>query len=269
MAFNKKRFGNILKIIIIAYCSIGIALYYLQEKFIFHPEVIENEYTYLYDGPFKEINIPVNEEDTINVLNFYTSQPKKGVVLYFHGNRRNAEHYFPQVTQFTSRGYDVCMPDYPGYGKSRGIRTEEKMYQQSLMVYNYITSTNGKDSLIVFGKSLGTCLATYVAANKVCKQLILETPYYSMTDLFKHYAPVYPVERMSTYKFPLYSFLENVHCKTVIIHGTDDEVIPYSQAIRLKKLFKKGDKFIAVEGGKHNGLSASNEFKQMLAKELN
>ncbi len=269
MAFNKKKFGNILKIIIIIYCGIGIALYYLQDKFIFHPEKKDSNYTYIFDIPFMENNIAVNAEDTINVLTFLTDKTRRGVVLYFHGNRKNVEHYYPQVQQFTSRGYDVCMPDYPGFGKSTGIRTEEKMYQQAMLVYNLVASQYHKDSIVVFGKSLGTCIASYVASRAPCKKLILETPYYSMTKLFEHYAPVYPVTKMATYKLPLYSFLENVSCEKIIIHGTDDEVIPYQQATRLKKYFKPGDQFISVEGGKHNGLSASKEFIQMLDKELN
>ncbi len=269
MAISKKKIFNGLKIVIIIYCSIGIALFYLQEKFIFHPEKIEADYTYLFDGAFKENSIAVNAEDTVNMLTFYSTVQKKGVVLYFHGNRKNVEHYFSQVKQFTSRGFDVYMPDYPGFGKSTGQRSEEKMYQQAMMVYNLVASQNGKDSIIIFGKSLGTCMATYVASHTACKKLILETPYYSMTDLFLHYAPIYPVEKMATYKLPLFSFFEKLTCRKVIIHGSNDEVIPIQQALRLKKYFKPGDEFITIEGGKHNGLSKLKAFQLMLDKELN
>ncbi len=269
MTTRKRKLGNILKIIIITYCSIGIALFYLQEKFIFHPEKIDKNYTYIFDTRFKENNIAVNTEDTINVLTFFTDKIKKGVVLYFHGNRKNVEHYYPQVQHFTSRGYDVCMPDYPGFGKTTGIRTEDKLYQQAMLVYNFVASQYQVDSIVIFGKSLGTCMAAYVASQTTCKKLILETPYYSMTDLFKHYAPIYPVTRMITYKLPLYSFLADVNCKKIIIHGTKDEVIPYKQSYNLKEFFKPGDEFITIEGGKHNGLAASKEFQNMLNKELN
>ena len=269
MTTRKRKLGNILKISIIIYCSIGIALFYLQEKFIFHPEKIDKNYTYIFDARFKENNIAVNTEDTINVLTFFTDKTKKGVVLYFHGNRKNVEHYYPQVQQFTARGYDVCMPDYPGYGKSTGIRTEDKLYQQAMLVYNFIASQYQSDSIVIFGKSLGTCMAAYVASQTKCKKLILETPYYSMTDLFKHYAPIYPVTRMITYKLPLYSFLGDVNCKKLIIHGTKDEVIPYNQSYKLKEFFKQGDEFITVKGGKHNGLAGTKEFQNMLDKELN
>ena len=59
-----------LKVIIIFYSAIGIALYYLQEKFLFHPEKLSADYVFHFDVPFEEINIPFNKTDTINMVIF-------------------------------------------------------------------------------------------------------------------------------------------------------------------------------------------------------
>jgi hypothetical protein len=117
-----------------------------------------------------------------------------------------------------------------------------------------------EDSIIVYGRSLGTGVAAGVAAFQKPSLLILETPYYSMAELFSHYAPVYPTERMSNYKLPTYKFLQDVTSRVIIFHGKKDEVIPYKHAIKLKALLKAGDKFITIDEGKHNNLSQYKQF---------
>ena len=122
-----------LKVIIILYCAIGITLYYLQEKFLFHPEELSAAYVYHFDVPFEEINIPFNKTDTINMVKFFPKDTvRRGVVLYFHGNKQNIERYAKFAVNFTSLGYEVWMEDYPGFGKSVGDRTEKKLYEEAI-----------------------------------------------------------------------------------------------------------------------------------------
>ena len=245
-----------LKVIIILYCSIGIALYYLQEKFLFHPEKLSNAYVYHFNVPFEELNIPFNNTDTVNLVKFFPNDSvRKGVVVYFHGNRENIERYAKFANNFTKHGYEVWMEDYPGFGKSTGERTEKKMYQQALQIQKMAAARYGKDSIIIYGKSFGTGIAAYVAAESDNQRLILETPYYSIPSLFSCYAPIYPTTKMSTYQIPVNKFLQEVHYPITIFHGTDDGVIPYRNAARLKTVLKPTDEFITVEKGTHHNLN--------------
>ncbi len=66
------------------------------------------------------------------------------------------------------------------------------------------------DSIIIYGKSLGTGIAAYVASESKYKRLILETPYYSIPAMFATYASIYPVSYMSLYKIPTWKFLQDV-----------------------------------------------------------
>ncbi len=267
---NKRRIFSWLKIIIILYSIIGIALFYLQEKFLFHPEKLSNAYVYHFKVPFEEINIPFNDTDTMNMIKFFPGDSvRKGVVLYFHGNKENIERYAKFANSFTSQGYEVWMEDYPGFGKSTGERTEKKMYQQALQVQKMAIGTYGQDSIIIFGKSFGTGIAAYVAAQTNNQRLILETPYYSIPSLFSCYAPIYPTAAMSNYKMPVYSYVQGVKYPVHIFHGTDDGVIPYRNAVRLKQVLKSTDEFITIEKGTHNDLNQSALYKQKLDSILN
>jgi uncharacterized protein len=254
-----------IKIIVLLYSIIGIALFYLQEKFLFHPEKLAANYVFKFDTPFQEINIPFNEVDTVNMVKFFPKDSvRRGVVLYFHGNKQNIERYAKFVTNFTKHGYEVWMEDYPGFGKSSGDRAEKKMYQQALVIQKMALSKYGTDSIILYGKSFGTGIAAYVASQTNCKQLILETPYYSIPDLFGCYAFIYPTERMSTYKIPTYKYLQDVTCPISIFHGTNDGVIPYRCAAKLKTVLKPADEFITVEMGTHHNLATFNLYKTKL-----
>ena len=253
------------KLFILIYCTVGIALYYLQEQILFHPQKLNSNYAFNFSEPFKELQIPFNKTDTVNMIQFFPKDSwRRGVVLYFHGNKNNVEHYANFVNTFTRHGYEVWMPDYPGYGKSTGELTEKKLYTIAYEVQKMATLRYGADSIIVYGKSLGTALAAYAASLQKNKQLILETPYYSIPTLFKSYAFMYPASMMSKYKLPTYSFLSDVQSAVTIFHGTGDWVVPYRSGVKLKKHLKPTDQFIKIPEGSHNNLSESPTYQHAI-----
>ena len=252
-------------VIIFVYCVIGLALFYLQEKFMFHPEPLPPDYVYQFDVPFKEIYIAMNPRDTLSMVQFFPADSvSKGVVIYFHGNMDNINRYAKFADNFTKQGFEVWMPDYPGYGKSTGNLTEELMNKEALEVYKMAYSKFSPDSIIVYGKSLGTGVASYVASKEKIRQLILETPYYSMPSLFSSYAPIYPTGRMSRFKFPVGEYLQKVEEPVTIFHGILDRIVFYSQGKKLQKILKPKDQFITIEGGGHNDLGSFRLFHEKL-----
>ncbi|MEP6713223.1 MAG: alpha/beta hydrolase [Ferruginibacter sp.] len=249
----------------IIYCSIGIALYYLQEKLMFHPDPLPHDYTFKFNVPFSEINIPMNKWDTLNIVQFPPNAgERKGVVLYFHGNRGNITRYAKYAQNFTKKGYEVLMADYPGYGKTTGKLSEDNLYKYAMEVYKLANSKINQDSIIIYGKSLGSGIAAWLASKKNCQRLILETPYYSIPDLFSHYAPIYPTSAMAHFKLPIFTYLQNVKAPVTIFHGNDDNVVPYKSGHKLTKMFKPGDEFITIDKGGHNNLNDFPLFHQKL-----
>jgi uncharacterized protein len=250
---------------VIIYCLIGIAAYHLQEKFLFHPVELSANTIFKFSHPFKELNIWVNSTSHYNIVQFTTRQQAKGVVLYFHGNQDNISHYAPVATNMTRNGYEVWMIDYPGFGKSKGELTEQVLYDQALQLYKMARARFSPDSIVIYGRSLGTGVASELASVRDCKRLILETPYYSMPSVASTYLWMYPVDRMIKYKLPTNEYLTKVTAPVTIFHGTNDGVIPYDNAAKLKQVLKSGDEFVTINGGSHNDL---NNHKEMVA-ELN
>jgi alpha-beta hydrolase superfamily lysophospholipase len=261
----KKKVYRWLSLLLMIYCLIGIVLYYLQDKIMFHPAPLAADYNYNFHTPYKEINLPYNASTNINIIQFTTKDTApKGVVLYFHGNKDNIARYEYCTSSFTKNGYEVWMIDYAGYGKSTGAFTEQATYDWSLLFYKLARARFSPDSIILYGKSMGTGFATQLASIRDCKKLILETPFYSYPSVMGVYFPIYPVERMIRFKVPTWQYMQQVTAPVTIFHGTDDGVVRYSNAQRLKPFLKPSDEFITIEGGSHNNLATYPVYQQKL-----
>ena len=259
-----KKIWKWFQITALIYIAIGVALYFLQDKFLFHPEKLPADYKYQFDIPFQQIDLPVTGEKNLSIVQFTVPDSlRKGFVLYFHGNRQNINRYAHYANNFTRNGYEVWMMDYPGYGKSTGKRSEKILYEDALILYKMAISRVSAEHIIIYGKSLGTGIAAQLASVRDCKRLILETPYYSMDALAKHYFFIYPVMPMTKYSFPTYQHFEYIKAPVTIFHGRKDEVIPYKQAEWLAEK-KPGTELITIENGKHNNLTDFPLFHQKL-----
>lgn len=266
---NKQKLFRWLKLIVAVYALSGIALYYLQEKLLFHPVAISADSSYHFSQPFTEANILLDKNTRFNIVQFTPSDtPAKRVVLYFHGNRENVNHYAHFAKNFTSKGYEVWMPDYPGFGKSTGELTEEILYEEALHVYKLARVRYQPEQILIYGKSLGTGIAAQLASVRDCRQLVLETPYYSLTSLTRILFWMYPVNQLLHFKMRTHEYLPKVTAPVTMFHGTADGVIPYLNAKRLKKIMKPADSFITIEGGSHNDLNSYPLMQEKLAELL-
>lgn len=247
----RKRIGWTL----IIYLAMGLLLYQIQDRILFQPVTISHQQAFDFSIPHEDILIPLNEEDSLNMVRFLPSvTPSKGTVLYFHGNKKNIGWYARFMPYFTKHGYEVLMIDYPGYGKSRGKLTEQKLYEWAKLAYQIARKRHEADRIIIYGKSMGTGIAAQLAANRDCKALILETPYYDFPSVLIRYLPIYPVRKMIHYQLPTYQFLPKVTAPITILHGTSDWTVAYSNSEKLQPLLKRDDKLVTIQGGGHNDL---------------
>jgi uncharacterized protein len=261
----RARWKKWLKIFVVIYITCGILLYSFQEKFLFHPEPLAADYKFHFDQPFNEVYLPVDNDRNLSIVQFTVPDSlRKGIVLYFHGNMENIERYAEGAKLFTSQNHEVWMIDYPGFGKTSGERTEGVLYSDAMVMYNMAKSRISSDSIIIYGKSMGTGIAAQLASVRESKRLILETPYYSIDALAARFAFIYPVSLMMNFHMPTYKYMENIREPITIFHGTDDNIIPYRHAKRLMKMAPQGAELVTIQDGGHNDLPKSPLFIQKL-----
>jgi hypothetical protein len=259
----KRMMAFLVSIIVIAIVLLGLA-YLFQEKLIFFPEKLDSGYEFSFPAPFTERNFKISERITINALHFKTRDPG-GVILYFHGNAGSMRSWCGIAADFLAFHYDFLIIDYRGYGKSTGKISEQALYHDAQAVYDSLKKEYAENEIIVFGRSIGTGIAAWLASHNDPAKLILESPYYSLPDLARHYYSWLP-GRLLRYQFPNHRYLENVKCQVHIIHGSDDEIIPVNASYRLAEKLKPGDEMVIVEGGRHNDLGMFGEYKAFLEK---
>jgi len=265
---RNKRLKKALIIVLGLYIMIGTSLYFLQEKFLFRPTVLSQDYTYKFSYDYEELFFKTSDDAVINALHFRVEN-SKGVILYFHGNAGDLSRWGKITEHFVEKDYDVLVMDYRTYGKSTGVLSEKALYNDAQFCYNYLKDNYDEKDITVYGRSLGTGIATYIASKNDSKQLILETPYYNIHDVASYRFPMFPVKYFAHYKLPNNEFIKNVICPISIIHGTDDRVVPFKSG---KKLFavslKDKTTFIKVKGGNHNNLIEFSDYHKLLKKIL-
>ena len=250
----KKRLKNVFKVLLVLYVMIGASLYFLQEKLLFFPTELPQDYEYQFAYPFEEVFLTPEDGVSINAIHFKTENPK-GVILYFHGNAGDLSRWGVISEYFVAKDYDIFIMDYRTYGKSTGKLSEQAFYDDAQFCYAHLLKQYQENDITLYGRSLGTGIATFLASKNNPKQLVLETPYYSVLDVAKKRFPILPVSSLLKYEFPSNEFIVDVKCPITMFHGTDDRVVPYYSAEKLKAVAPKNSTlFISIEGGSHNDL---------------
>lgn len=236
---------------------------------LFQKASLPQDFAFDFEEKHEELFLETEPGAQINALYFKTDNPK-GIVLYFHGRGGNLSDNWGKVSrEFTSRGYELFVMDYRGFGKSTGKLSEKAICHDADSCYNYLTNIYNENQIVVYGRSLGTGIATYVASHHDPKTLVLEAPYFSILDLTPRQAPYLPrflIPMILKYHFRTDKWIVRVDAPIHIFHGTDDELVPYDSSTRLLKLLKdkRDASLISIENGKHNHLRYHPKYQNAL-----
>ncbi|CAN5668983.1 alpha/beta hydrolase [soil metagenome] len=262
----KKIIKRLILFILIFYGIICIGVYYFQEKLLFFPQKLTDDFQFQFTNSFEEVNIESPTGSLVNGL-FFSADSSKGIIVYFHGNSGSLESWGSVYEDFLPLYYSLLIIDYAGYGKSKGELSEENLFKDAQAVYDFAKSRYSEDKIIIYGRSIGTGIAAHLASKNMPKHLVLEAPYFSMKDLSTHIYPFLP-SFLLRYLLRTDLFFPQVKCNVTIFHGTDDEVIYPESSAKLRELFKPGDRLFFIKGGHHNDLKNMDEYRDILLKTL-
>lgn len=242
---------------------LSVIAYFIQERFIFKPEKLKQDFKFKYDAPFEEYFFDVEPGVRINGLHFYRDNTR-GLILYFHGNTRSIKGWAKYARDFYRYNYDVLLLDYRGFGKSTGKRSEEKLLSDMQFVYRELLNKYPENHLIVYGRSMGSGFATKLAADNNPRYLILDAPYFSFEKAVGRLLPVLPIKFVLRYHLRSDLWIQKVKCPVYIIHGTKDWLIPIGQSEKLQKLNPRKITLIRIHGGGHNNLPSFPEYHNFI-----
>ncbi len=193
---------------------------------------------------------PVDETRS-NVLRPPLTSPG---LLWFYGNGENLVAIWPIVREFQPPGTALLLIDYPGYGGSAGRATETGLYAAADAAYAWLAARQGVDPqrIYVYGRSLGSAVATYTAARHPVAGLVLESPFTSARAMARHLYAILP-------RFTLTLHLDNltnvkrIHCPMLVFHGDADRLVPTSMGLEVAAAAGGGPaEVVLIHGAGHN-----------------
>jgi pimeloyl-ACP methyl ester carboxylesterase len=174
-------------------------------------------------------------------------------LLWFYGNGETVAAIWPVVREFQPPGTAVLVLDYPGYGGSGGRATEAALYAAADAAYTALAARPGVDPqrIYVYGRSLGSAVATYTAAHRPVAGLIVESPLTNAAAMAKYHYGLLP-------RFLLRLSLDNVanvrrvHCPILLFHGDADRLVPTAMGMAVAAAAAGPVEVVLIQGSGHN-----------------
>src|SRR5437773_5583212 len=186
-------------------------------------------------------------------LNPPRTSPTSRGLLWFYGNGETVAAIWPIVREFQPPGTAVLVLDYPGYGGSGGRATEGALYAAADAAYAALAARPDVDPqrISVYGRSLGSAVATYTAAHHPVAGLILESPFTNAGAMAKYHYGLLP-------RFLLRLSLDNVanvrrvSCPILLFHGDADRLVPTAMGMAVAAAAAGPVEVVLIHGAGHN-----------------
>lgn len=248
---------------VIIYVVIVSYVYFNQVGMIFQSAKLSKDYQFDYQQKFEELNITSFDGVKLNGL-LFKAENSKGLVFYLHGNAGTLETWGKIAKIYTNLGYDIFILDYRSFGKSEGeIENEEQLNKDVSIVYKTLNKRYPENKIIITGYSIGSGLAAILASQNNPKALILQSPYFSFTELSGERVRFFP-DFMKKFHFETFRYLPKLKAPIYIFHGIDDQLISCSNSVRLNKLLDFKGHFCALKGQGHIGMNENSDFQNQL-----
>jgi uncharacterized protein len=240
------------------YALVLALLYFNQERLLFVPTKLEPGKTFSYVLP--------HEEKWIDVPGAKLHPNPRGLVFYLHGNGGNVEGWTAGADFYKALNYDLFMLDYRGYGKSTGeIESEAQLHADARAAYDFITHSYAGKPIAIFGRSLGSGIATKLSIDVSPAITILISPYRSIRALA---TGLYPFVPGALVRYPLDTEARIAQVKNplVLLHGDQDTLIPVANAKALVQ--KNPNAKLFVLQGEHNDVHEAPNYRQTITDAL-
>ena len=240
------------------YIGICVLLFIFQERLLFFPDrkIIATPTLagLIYEG------VSFFTEDDVKITGWFIPvEGAKFVVLFFHGNAGNISHRIESLQIFHELGLPVLIIDYRGYGESGGKPSEEGTYKDANAAWSYLVDERGFDpgNIVISGRSLGGGIATWLAARYNPAALIVESSFTSAPQLGADLYWFLPVKLLSRINYDNLYRIKKVSCPVLVVHSTDDEIIPFKHGQKLFEEANEPKEFLQLRFGHNDGFLLS------------
>jgi fermentation-respiration switch protein FrsA (DUF1100 family) len=179
----------------------------------------------------------------------------RAVLLFLHGNAGNITHRDDRLLALRRLGFSVLMLDYRGFGRSEGSPSEKGVLADARAARAWLAQRAGvaEPDIVLWGESLGGGVAVDLAARDGARGLILESTFTSLPDLAAYHYRWLPVRWLMRSRLDSLSLIGRYRGPLLWSHGDADEIVPYTNGLRLFEAANEPKEAVTFPGGRHNG----------------
>ncbi len=241
-------FKKIALLLLIGYVVVGIALMFMQRSFIYFPPSATSH-------GLNEMTIR-NGNESLKII--VSDGEYENAIIYFGGNAEAVYGYYHDFSHHFG-DHSLYLVNYRGYGGSSGTPSESGLYEDALLLYDTIKPKH--KNITVIGRSLGSGVATYLAARRDVGKLVLITPFDSLEAVASAQYTIYPISWMLFDKYDSIGRVKDIKAPTLILIAGDDTLIPNENSMRLYRAFRPDQADIRIfEGLGHNTIQSSPDY---------
>lgn len=253
-------------VLAIAYFAVCLFLFLRQNRFIFFPSPIIEKTPASVGVNYEDVWLPVSvgagRVENMHGWWIPAASPEADVVLYLHGNGINMGANVNRAMWFHQLGLSVLKIDYRGYGRSQGnFPTEATVYQDVETAWDYLVEKRGIEPgrIFLYGHSLGGAIAIELALwHREVAGAIVESSFTSMRAMVANLYPlfrIFPVDLLLNQRFDSINKIKLLQMPVLLIHGTDDEMVPSGMSQQLFAAANEPKQLFLVPEACHNDVA--------------
>lgn len=248
-----KKVFRAIGLLLALYVLLGLLMYVLRDRFIYHPERrIPQE----AERPDEVQDCHFTTEDGLQLHGWWRpagDAEDAPVVLWFHGNAGDISRRVDNL-QMMPDSLNVFLIDYRGFGRSEGHPSEEGLYEDARAAHRYLVEERdiAPERIVVFGRSLGAAVALQLGLERPVGAVIMESPFRSVAAMAQAMFPFLPAGFMVGDMYDNVSKVKDLDVPLLVIHGTEDDLVPFGHGRAVYEAAGASAELYPIDGAGHN-----------------
>jgi uncharacterized protein len=236
----------------------GALLYFFQDTLIFFPQPIPPSNR----EPFAAHALTLVHEGR-QLHGWYVPgavSEHRPLVVYYGGNAEEVSGNLWDLARLEAGAF--LFMNYRGYGDSQGKPSQKNLCRDALYILDTLAGREAipLNHVVLMGRSLGSGVAVYVAAQRRVRGVILVTPFDSLLNVARHHYPVLPVKFLLKHPFDSAALAPGIKTPALVLIGRQDNIIPNQRSARLAQLWGGTVDTVVLDGVGHNDIQLNHHY---------
>lgn len=207
----------------LGYAGICGLLYFRQQQLIYYPSFTR--------VAASATDFALQRGD-VTLRGWVVNPGRHRAILYFGGNGESVEGNRAMFERWLP-GHTAYLLAYRGYGASDGEPSEVALNADALALFDHVRTLHPGQPIAAVGRSLGSGVASYLAAERPVSRLVLVTPFDSLADLGQAHYRWLPVKWLLRDRYPSTAHLADYEGPVLVVRAGRDDIVPPANTDRL------------------------------------